>query len=150
MSKALLLFALLAVLASGACAQDAVLEHYIIGVGQNSDGTSAGLIDRAFGGGTARAGLLLNDTVKGGSIGDLSGVLTMAVKRKVASDEIVFALLCFGIEIRGFDEAGTQVFAKDLPGFTFGDSQPGAYGTKVKKIPTTVARLEVKFLGNYE
>lgn len=150
MSKALLLFAVLAVFARTAIGQDAVLEHYVFGVGQNSEGTTSALRDRAFGGGTARAGLLFTDTVSGGTTGDPSGELSIGVKRKVAPGEIVFALLCFGIEISGFDEAGMQVFAKDLPGFTFGDSQPGTYAKRIRKIPTTVSRLEVKFIGNYE
>ena len=68
----------------------------------------------------------------------------------VRPGEIVFALLCFGIEVRGFDAAGTEVYSKDLDGFTFGDSKGGRATRVLRDLPLSISKLEVTFLGNYE
>jgi hypothetical protein len=131
-------------------AQEAVLEHYVLGAGQNSDGVAAALTDKYFGGGTARATVSFIDTDRRQNPEGTSGNLLLFVTRQVRPGEITFALLCFGVQVRGFDSEGTQVFSQDLPGFTFGDSKSGRYTKVVRAIPLTTARLEVTFLGNYE
>lgn len=137
---------------AGAYAQDepAVLESYTLGVGQNSDGVATALRDKYFGGGDANANLAYFDTTRRQDPSGETGVLFLHVARRVPPGTISFALLCFGIEVRGFDEAGTAVYSKDLPGFTFGDSKSGRFTRVLRQIPLSVARLEVTFLGNYE
>jgi hypothetical protein len=131
-------------------AQEAVLEHYVLGVGQNSDGVATALGDKYFGGGTARAAVSFIDTARRQNPDDASGNLVLFVTRQVRPGEITFALLCFGVQVRGFDSEGTQVFSRDLPGFTFGDSKSGRYTKVVRAIPIRTSKLEVTFLGNYE
>jgi hypothetical protein len=127
-----------------------ILERYVLGAGQNSDGVAAAVGDKFFGGGTARATITFFDTARRQNPDDKSGSLVLFVGRYVRPDEITFALLCSGVEVRGFDSEGTLVFSKDLPGFTFGDSQSGRYTRVVRSIPLSVATLNVTFRGNYE
>jgi len=135
------------------CAQvpeEPILERYVLGAGQNSDGVAAAVADKFFGGGTARAAVTFFDTARRQNPDDSSGSLILFVARYVRPDEITFALLCSGVEVRGFDSGGTVVFSKDLPGFTFGDSQGGRYTKVVRSIPLSVSTLKVTFRGNYE
>lgn len=129
---------------------DAVLETYTLGVGQNSDGIVSAQYDKYFGGGTARAAVSYFDRSSRMDPAGNSGVLVLNVSRFVRPGEIVFALLCFGIEVRGFDTAGTEVYSKDLDGFTFGDSKGGRATRVLRNLPLTISKLEVTFRGNYE
>jgi hypothetical protein len=132
-------------------AQDApILESYAFGVGQNTDGVGTALRDKYFGGGDAHANLAFFDTTLRRNPDDETGVLLLHVARRVPSGTISFALLCSGIEVRGFDSAGTEIYAKDLAGFTFGDSQSGRFTRVLRQIPLGIARLDVTFFGNYE
>jgi hypothetical protein len=130
--------------------EQTILERYTFGVGQNSDGTASALRDKYFGGGDAHASLAYFDTTLRRNPDDDTGALVLNVARRVPAGTISFALLCFGVEVRGFDNAGTQVYSKDLPGFTFGDSQSGRFTRALRQIPLSVASLEVTFFGNYE
>lgn len=144
----------IAVAALTACAvaqdEQPILERYTFGVGQNADGVGSALRDKYFGGGDAHANLAFFDTTRRQDPNGETGVLLLHVARRVPSGTISFALLCFGIEVRGFDDAGTVVYSKDLPGFTFGDSKSGRFTRVLRQIPLSVARLEVTFFGNYE
>jgi hypothetical protein len=130
--------------------EPSILENYTFGVGQNADGVGTALRDKYFGGGDAHANLAFFDTTRRQNPEDQTGILILHVARRVPAGTISFALLCFGIEVRGFDTEGTEIYAKDLPGFTFGDSQSGRFTRALRQIPLRVARLEVTFLGNYE
>jgi hypothetical protein len=140
------------ILTATANAQDerTILERYTFGVGENADGVGSALRDKYFGGGSAHANLAFFDTTRRQDPAGETGVLLLHVARRVPPDTITFALLCFGVEVRGFDSAGTVVYSKDLPGFTFGDSQSGRFTRALRQIPLGVARLEVTFFGNYE
>jgi hypothetical protein len=140
------------ILTASANAQDerTILEHYTFGVGQNSDGVGSALRDKYFGGGDAHAALAFLDTTRRQDPTGETGVLLLNVARFVPSGTISFALLCFGVEVRGFDSAGTLVYSKDLPGFTFGDSKSGRFTRVLRQIPLSVSELEVTFFGNYE
>jgi hypothetical protein len=129
---------------------DPVLERYTLGVGQNSDGVVATEFDKYFGGGTARAVVTYFDRSPRLDPAAKSGVLVLNVSRFVRPGEIVFALLCFGIEVRGFDVNGGEVYSKDLDGFTFGDSKGGRATRVLRDLPLTISTLEVTFRGNYE
>jgi len=150
----LIVFAVAAVFTSAqqvsAQESEAVLEQYVFGTGQNSSRVTATLRDKSFGGGTARASLsfLADPNESGPRAGE--NRLMMTVRRNVPPDQITFALLCFRIEIRGYDVEGAEVFSKDLPGFTFGDSASGFYSKAIRGIPKTVSELQVTFVGNYE
>lgn len=148
--KVALLLLTLAAALSAQAQDEAVLEKYTLGVGQNSDGLAVALTDKYFGNGTARATLSFFDTDRSNDPTEDAGHLVLFVSRFVPRDTITFALLCFGIEVRGYDAEGTKVYSKDLRGFTFGDSKSGQYSKSVRDIPLSVARLEVTFLGNYE
>jgi hypothetical protein len=126
------------------------LERYVLGVGQNSDGTASAINDRYFGNGTARATVAFFDPSRRYNPTDTVGTLVLNVSRYVRPDEIVFALLCFGVQVRGYDEAGALVHTEDLPGFTFGDSKSGRYTKALRNLPLSVSRWEITFLGNYE
>ena len=130
--------------------QEPVLEKYSLGVGMDSDGVAAALTDRFFGGGTARATLAFLDTAARQTPADETGSLVVNVVRFVRRNEITFALLCSGVKVRGLDGAGLEIFSEDLPAFTFGDSQSGRYTQVLRKIPLSVATIEVTFFGNYE
>jgi hypothetical protein len=140
------------ILTTSAYAQNeqTILESYTFGVGQNSDGIGSALRDKYFGGGSAHATLAFFDTTRRQNPEDETGVLLLNVARRVPSGTITFALLCFGVEVRGFDSDGTLVYTKDLPGFAFGDSQSGRFTRALRQIPLSVSSLEVTFLGNYE
>jgi hypothetical protein len=127
-----------------------ILERYTFGVGQDSDGVGTALRDKYFGGGSAHASLAYFDATRRQDPTGKTGVLFLHVARWVPPGTITFALLCFGVEVRGFDSAGTSVYSQDLPGFTFGDSQSGRFTRVLREIPLSVARLEVTFFGNYE
>jgi len=143
--------ALSLIFAAAATAQEQpVLERYTFGVGQNSDGVRTALRDKYFGGGDARASAAFFDTTRRRDPSGKTGVLFLHVARFVPPETIAFALLCFGVEVRGFDSAETLVYSQDLPGFTFGDSQSGRFSRVLREIPLSVARLEVTFFGNYE
>lgn len=128
-----------------------LLEKYTLGVGQNSDGVAAAEFDKFFGGGTARAVVTYfhRSTIQLNPVAT-NGVLVLHVSRFVRPGEIVFALLCTGIEVRGFDASGKEVYSKDLDGFTFGDSKGGRATRVLRDLPITISTLEVAFLGNYE
>ena len=136
----------LALTAAAVSAQDSVLEHYVLGSGgtiaPQSGRINAFIQDADFGGGDAEASVFL-DTIDSGS------QLHVRVWRNVPAGNISFALLVFGIEVRGFDAAGAQVYTRELGEFTFGDSRSGNWARGVK-LPRRVARVEVRFIGNYE
>ena len=127
-----------------------ILERYILGVGNNSDGVATVHYDKYFGNGTARASVTYFDRKPAADPTAESGVLVLGVARFVRAGEITFALLVFDIEIRGFDADGTLVYSSDLDGFTFGDSRSGRFTKTLRNIPATVSKLEVTFRGNYE
>jgi len=132
------------------CAQESILENYILGLGQNSDGIAVALSDKYFGGGTARAAIAFADGAGEQNPEVKSGSLVINVWRTVRAGEITFALLCFGVQVRGFNAEGAQVYSRDLPAFTFGDSQGGHYMQTAGRIPLSVAKLKITFFGNYE
>ena len=133
-------------------AQDelATLERYNLRVGENSDGVAATLRDKYFGNGTARAVLSYIDTAPRNNPSKETGRLSLLVTRHVPRGTITFALLCFEVDVRGYDAADTEIYTQTLPGFTFGDSKSGRYAKTLREIPLTVARIEVTFRGNYE
>ena len=143
----------LAVSASGvqvAHAQDPVLEHYVLQVGsEDSAGTEVALHDRFFGHGTARSRLLFIGPEELGNPAG-TGTLVLRVWRIVEPGEITFALLVFGVQVRGFAADGTLVYERDFRGFTFGDSASGQWRRRLEDLPSTLVRLEVTFIGNYE
>jgi hypothetical protein len=140
------------ILTATANAQDerTILERYSLGAGQNSDGVASAFRDKYFGGGDAHATLAYLDTARRQDPSDETGVLLLNVARRVPPGTVSFALLCFGVEVRGRDSSGTVVYSKDLPGFTFGDSQSGRFTRALRQIPLSVSQLEVAFFGNYE
>jgi hypothetical protein len=136
--------------ASAFAGQDSVLETYVLGAGQNSDGTSVAVSDKYFGNGTARARLSFYDTSSSYDPYATSGTLILNVSRYVPSGTFTLALFCDQVEVRGYDANGYLVYSVDLDGFTFGDSRGGSYIRTLRRIPANVADLEVTFLGNYE
>lgn len=129
---------------------DSVLETYVLGAGQNSDGTSVAVSDKYFGNGTARARLSFFDTSSSYNPYATTGTLSLNVSRYVPAGTFTLALLCYGVEVRGYDANGDLVYSADLDGFAFGDSRGGSYIRTLRRIPVTVADLQVTFLGNYE
>jgi hypothetical protein len=151
--KALLPFFLALFFTGSALAQDPgepVLDKYIFGVGQNSDSIAAALHDRFLGNGTALVGLFWMDSERRANADESSSTLAIVVSRTVKPGQIVFALLCDRVELRGFDADGNQVYSKDLEGFVFGDSAGGRYKKTLRDLPLIISRLEITFLGNYE
>lgn len=136
--------------ASASADYDSVLETYVLGAGQNSDGTSVAVSDKYFGDGTARARLSFFDTSSSYDPYARSGSLSLNVSRSVPAGTFALALLCYGVEVRGYDADGYLVYSVDLDGFAFGDSRGGSYIRSLRRIPATVADLQVTFLGNYE
>lgn len=132
---------------SSSQAQDeAVLESYTIGQGGNQappGGLAASLTDRSFGNGTAKALVQFAE-------GERSSSLSLLAWRRVRRDEIVPALLVFRVEVRGFDATGEAVYARDLNGFTFGDSRSGLWSKSLIDLPAALAQVRVTFFGNYE
>ena len=127
--------------------EEATLDEYSIGHGGTSEtdlsGFSAKLSDKYFGNGTAKASVKIkmrND----------AGVLSLKVWRKVAKEEITFALLVFRIGIRGYDYSDTLVYSQDLGGFTFGDSKSGNWSKQLKDLPANIKQIKITFFGNYE
>jgi hypothetical protein len=127
--------------------QEPVLESYLISHGGTSgarpDGVDVKLTDKYFGNGTARSRLRLKTKADSGS-------LSLNVAREVGPGEITFALLVFRVEVRGYDSAGSLIYSQDLPGFTFGDSQPGEWQKELNDIPVSIQQIRVVFIGNYE
>jgi hypothetical protein len=126
--------------------QEPLLERYVIGHGADG-GPERGNVhafvqDDRFGGGTAQASVFL-DT------GAEQDFLHLRVWRHVNPDEIVFALLVFRVEIRGYDATGKTVYSRDLADFSFGDSASGNWLRKVR-LPKKAHRWEIGFVGNYE
>jgi len=146
----------LCALAGAAFAQDrTVLESYSFQLGTPSSPTvSAGaevrFKDRFFGNGTAQSSIKLLEQSSSSTLENRPLLLMMEVKRTVQPDEMVFALLVFGVEIRGWDAAGTEIVSRDLPGFTFGDSASGTWYERIGALPTNLAKLSITFYGNYE
>lgn len=128
-------------------AQQPVLETYSINHGGNQStklsGVDAELSDKFFGGGTTRAHIRFVAE-------DVSGSLSLLVFRTVEPGQTVFALLVNRIEVRGYDAAGGQVYARDLNGFVFGDSQPGIWSQELEDLPVTAQQIKIAFFGNYE
>jgi hypothetical protein len=128
-------------------AEGAILEHYVLQHGGDSAGISEGirfsLQDDHFGEGTAKAKIAFNTRGQ-------QGYLSLKVCRTVKQGEIVFALLVFGVEIRGYTSNGDLVYSKDLEPFSFGDSKSGKWTALFRDLPVNITRLEVTYLGNYE
>ena len=127
-----------------------VLETYVLGAGQDSDGTSVAVSDRYFGNGTARARLSFYDTSSSYDPYARTGSLSLVISRSVPEGTYPLALICYGVEVRGYDAGGYLVYSADLDGFAFGDSRSGSYSRALRRLPVTVADLEVTFLGHYE
>jgi hypothetical protein len=132
--------------AAPAFAGEAVLERYTLGHGGDLSGpsgsVSAFLHDDRFGNGTAEASVFL-DT------GEDHDFLHLRVWRQVPPGQIVFALLVFRVEVRGYDFGGKTVHSRDLADFSFGDSASGQWLRKLR-VPKGIHRWEVTFVGNYE
>ena len=120
-----------------------VLETYILDVGNSPIGVKASLLDGSFGGGDAESSV--NYSAKGNS-----GRLKLKVQRTVPPGNISFALLVFGIEVRGYDADGDLILKESLEPFSFGDSASGNWSKTLRNIPVALSRLEVRFFGNYE
>ena len=145
-----LAFALISFDPSGANAQEAVLEHYSITVGSDDAvGVRAEVFDRYFGRGTAKSRVVFwgpssleveHDTAS----------LSLHVWRRVAPGTVAFALLEFRIEIHGYDSDGSRVYARQVQGFTFGDSASGEWHRILRSLPARVRQIDVIFFGNYE
>lgn len=138
--------ALTAALPTGAEAQlvEPVLERYVLGHGGTSTNgnVNAFIEDDSFGGGTAEASTFFDS-------GADADYLYLRVWRHVPRDTIVFALLVFRVEVRGYDPGGTLVHTRNLEGFSFGDSASGSWLRKLR-VPHHVARWEITYIGNYE
>ena len=143
-------FALIASAMATLAQDEPILETYVLGAGQNSDGTAVLVSDKYFGNGTARARLSFFDTSSTFDPEGATGTLALSVYRYVRPGQITFALLCSGVQVRGYDPEGNLVYSRDLPAFTFGDSASGSYYRVLRRIPNRVADLQVTFLGNYE
>jgi hypothetical protein len=136
-------------------AEPQILERYNFHFGATADpGRSSGaelrFHDRYLGNGTADAHITLTAQSSSSTLFNRPLLLSLKVQRQVQPDEVVFALLMFKVEIRGFDSQGTQIFSRDLPGFTFGDSASGLWYERIPNLPTALAQLTVTFHGNYE
>lgn len=124
-----------------------LLEIYSISHGGHSSATSAGLkatlADQFFANGTAQAKITFRTEPN-------ASCLFLRVWRKVAPDEIVFALLVDRVEVRGYDSTDTLVYSRDLGGFVFGDSQAGRWSRTLRDLPANVQRIQISYFGNYE
>jgi hypothetical protein len=127
--------------------EDPVIEDYVVAhggsLGSPSSGVDAVLFDEFFGNGDAKA-LVKLQTRKD------SRQLTLRVWRQIRRGEFSFALLVFRIEIRGFDALDEPIYARELGGFTFGDSSSGNWLRTLKDLPEDIRRIEITFIGNYE
>jgi len=130
-----------------ACAQESLLERYVLSHGGTpggpSEGITAVLYDKYFGGGTAQASISFTTREK-------SSCMDVHVWRKVRRGTVVFALLVFRVEIRGFDAQGETIYSRDLDGFTFGDSSSGKWAASQEEMPAGVQQINISFVGNYE
>lgn len=126
-----------------AASEQPILETYSFAVGGDGKRVDASLLDRAFGGGTARARVWFAGK-------EAEGELRLRIWRTVRPGEIVFALLCFGVQTRCYDAEGKEIFRDETDGFTFGDSAPGEYKVRFEDLPANLARVQVRFIGNYE
>lgn len=149
------LLILSAVLVSAAAQDRPVLENYSFQLGNpSSPGASTGaelrFSDRFFGNGTARSSIRLLEQSSSSTLADRPLLLMLGVKRDVKPGEVVFALLVAGVQIRGYDSTGAEIFSQDLPAFAFGDSASGEWHERIPNLPTNIARLSVTFYGNYE
>ena len=126
--------------------EEPVLERYVIGHGGDPATTgssvNAFIHDDQFSNATAQASTFFH-TATG------NDVLRLKVWRRVASGEIVFALLVSRVEIRGYDQSGKGVYSHDLPDFSFGDSASGNWVRRLR-VPKDVHRWEITYVGNYE
>ena len=132
-----------------------VLERYSFQLGTrslpgHSQGVELRVNDRFFGNGTARSRLALIEQSSSSNLTNRPMMLQLHVERDVRQDEVVFALLVFRVEIRGYDSQGALAYTKDLPGFTFGDSASGRWYERLAGLPTDLSQLVVTFFGNYE
>lgn len=140
----------------GAAAQDRpVLENYSFQLGkpgsvEASTGAELHFKDRFIGNGTASGSIKLLEQSSSSTLAQRPLLLMLEVKRTVKPGEIVFALLVFGVEIRGYDSNDAVVFSRDLPEFSFGDSASGEWYERIPDLPTNLARLAITFYGNYE
>jgi hypothetical protein len=116
----------------------------------NGDGIAAAVLDKYFGGGTARASVAFYDTSDSFDPSANTGSIYINVSRRVPEGTITFALLCFHVEVRGYDASGKLIYARSLPGFTFGDSKSGRYVQSLRNLPLSMAQVRVTFYGNYE
>ena len=126
-----------------ALAQETVLERYSFSPGESADSVRLELFDRSLGNGTAKSRVRLSGSAS-------AGTLALRVNRRVAPGEVVFALLVFKVEVRGYDASGATLYSRDLEGFTFGDSRPGRWSQTLADVPSGLARIEVTYYGNYE
>jgi hypothetical protein len=152
---ALALACLAALPQTASAAANTVLEKYSFALGTtgmagHSPGAELRSADRFFGGGTARCRIKLLEESSAATLADRPMLLFLDVDRKIADGEIVFALLVFRIEIRGYDVNGSLVFSRDLSGFRFGDSASGRWYERLAGLPTRLTQLTLTFFGNYE
>lgn len=127
--------------------EEPILDSYLVGQTTNAwdrtEGFSAWIRDTHLGNGTARAELRL-------LVRDTAATLSLRVTRAVRRGEIVFALLVDRVEVRARNLDGEQIYARDLPGFVFGDSASGRWTAVLRDLPPTTAQVQVTFYGNYE
>ncbi len=138
-----------------AAADSTLLEQYSFQLGtasatSQSAGAELRFTDRYFGGGTARCRIALIEESSSSNLQSRPMMLFLQVARNVAEGEIVFALLVFLVEIRGYNGGGHLVYTRDLSGFTFRDSAPGRWYERLAGLPTDLNRIEIAFYGNYE
>jgi len=132
-------------------AQEPVLETYTIGQGGplalSLEGFTARVQDEGFGGspglGTAKAVIRF-------TTGTDHSRLILRVYREIPPGTIAFALLVDRVEVRAFDVQGKRVYARELPGFVFGDGASGNWSRTLSRLPAQAARLRITFFGNYE
>lgn len=122
---------------------ETILERYLLKADAGIGSLDFRLSDRSFGGGTAKSVLAWKSTTDGAR-------LTMTVSRSVKPGEVVFALLVFHVEVRGYDETGQLTYSESIGGFTFGDSEGGRWEKNLSAAPVDLTRIVVAFYGNYE
>jgi hypothetical protein len=145
-SRPLAGLALALALCGTALGQEAVLERYALRAGAaEAQGVAIVLTDPQFGNGTAQSRVVFR-----GPDDAAAAKLILRVWRTVEPDEVVFALLVFRVEVRGYDAAGAVVYSRQLAGFTFGDSASGDWRRTLNDLPATTTRVTVVFYGNYE
>lgn len=124
-----------------------VLDLYIVGQAteawDQTRGFFAQIHDPNLGNGTARTTLQLR-------VGNTNAHLFLRVRRTVPPGQIVFALLVDRVEVRARNLLGEEIYARDLPGFVFGDSAGGRWSVTLRDLPANTAQVVVTFFGNYE